>query len=97
MFFTFSSDNSGCLHIIDVTMTFPKIERKLYLPFPINVANKIFYKYIPFKEVKMNNKQFENIVFLQKALITYLNIDNVESNKMLEVLKLNIQNNKKTR
>nr|DAN73459.1 MAG TPA: hypothetical protein [Caudoviricetes sp.]DAY00746.1 MAG TPA: hypothetical protein [Caudoviricetes sp.] len=42
MFLTFSSDNSGCLQIILVTMTLPNMERNPYLPLLTSIPNNCF-------------------------------------------------------
>nr|DAG69182.1 MAG TPA: hypothetical protein [Caudoviricetes sp.] len=47
MSFTLLSESSVCLQIMLVTMTFPKMERKLYLPLPIILVKKFNMSRLP--------------------------------------------------
>lgn len=45
--FTLLSESSVCLQIMLVTMTFPKMERKLYLPLPIILVKNFNMSRLP--------------------------------------------------
>lgn len=47
MSFTLLSESSVCLQIMLVTMTFPKTERKLYLPLPIILVKNFNMSRLP--------------------------------------------------
>lgn len=47
MSFTLLSESSVCLQIMLVTMTFPKMERKLYLPLPIILVKNFNMSRLP--------------------------------------------------
>lgn len=56
MSFTLLSENSVCLQIMFVTMTFPKMERKLYLPFPIILFKKFNMSRLPSCRVEIKRE-----------------------------------------